>query len=223
MIGAMDHQIGKVVAAIDAAGMREDTLILFHSDNGGTRNAMFAGESAVKGDLPPRNDPLREGKGSLYEGGTRVVALANWPGRIAPGEAAGLTHVVDILPTLAARAGVETAGGAALDGMDVWEAMAAGAPSPREEMVYNIAPGAAAIRQGDWKLHWVPTLPPVVELTDLAADPGERVNLAAAEPGIVAQLQTRVIELAGTMATPLFHGAALGAALSEPLATPVAD
>ncbi len=143
MVSAMDHQIGKVVAALDATGLRENTLIVFHSDNGGTRNKMFTGESAVAGDLPPRNDPLREGKGSLYEGGTRVVALANWPGRIAPGEAPGLMHVVDMLPTLSALAGMAPDGTKPLDGMDVWQAVAAAQPSPREDMVYNVERGKA--------------------------------------------------------------------------------
>ncbi|MDN8904678.1 sulfatase-like hydrolase/transferase, partial [Staphylococcus aureus] len=86
--------------------------------------------------LPPRNDPLREGKGTLYEGGTRVVALANWPGRIAPGEAQGMMHVVDMLPTLAALAKADTARTLTLDGLDVWPAIAAGHGSPREEVVY---------------------------------------------------------------------------------------
>ncbi len=221
MISAMDHQIGRVVATLDATGIRENTLIVFHSDNGGTRNKMFSGETAVAGELPPRNDPLREGKGTLYEGGTRVVALANWPGRIAPGEAPGLMHVVDMLPTLAALAGTPITGTQPLDGMDVWQAVAAGQPSPREDMVYNVEPGQGAIRVGDWKLHWIPTLPPVVELFDLAADPGETTNLADVHPDIVADLQARVVDLARTMAPPLLFASAIRTTFSAPLSTPM--
>ena len=106
-ITAMDSQIGRVVAELDKKGMRDHTLIVFQSDNGGTRNAMFAGEldmSKVK--IPCDNGPYRDGKGSLYEGGTRVVALANWPGHIKPGITAdGMIHVVDMYPTLALLAG----------------------------------------------------------------------------------------------------------------------
>jgi arylsulfatase A-like enzyme len=222
MISAMDDQIGRVVATLDSTDLRENTLIVFHSDNGGTRNRMFAGESAVAGDLPPRNDPLREGKGSLYEGGTRVVALANWPGRIAPGEAPGLMHVVDMLPTLATLAGTGVEGTRPLDGMDVWQAVAAAQPSPREDMVYNVEPTQGAIRVGDWKLHWVPVLPPLVELFDLANDPGETTNVADVHPDIVAELQARVVELARTMAPPLFYANALATTLAAPLATPMA-
>lgn len=221
MISAMDDQIGKVVAALDEKGLRDNTLIVFHSDNGGTRNKMFTGESAVAGDLPPRNDPLREGKGTLYEGGTRVVALANWPGRITQGEAPGLMHVVDMLPTLAALSGTSLDGTKPLDGMDVWPAIAAAQPSPREDMVYNVEPYQGAVRNGDWKLHWITLLPPVVELFNLADDPGETTNLADTHPEIVAELQGRVVDLARTMPPPLFFGNALATTLSAPLATPV--
>jgi arylsulfatase A-like enzyme len=139
MISAMDDQIGRVVAALDATGLRENTLIVFHSDNGGTRNRMFAGESAVEGHLPPR-----------------------------------------------------------------------------EDMVYNVEPTQGAIRVGDWKLHWVPVLPPVVELFDLANDPGETTNVADAHPDIVVELQARVVDLARTIVPPLFYGNALATTLAAP-------
>jgi arylsulfatase A-like enzyme len=82
-ITAMDDQIGLVLAALDNKKMRDNTLVVFQSDNGGTRNAMYAGEgdmSQIK--IPCENGPYRDGKGSLYEGGTRFCALANWPGNI---------------------------------------------------------------------------------------------------------------------------------------------
>lgn len=218
MITAMDEQIGRVVAALEARGMREDTLIVFHSDNGGTRSKMFAGEGAVTGELPASNAPFRDGKGSLYEGGTRVVALMNWPGRIAPGAAPGMIHVVDMLPTLAGLAGASTAATKPLDGVDLWPALTSA--GGRTEIVYNVEPSQAAIRQGRWKLHWLPTLPPSVELFDLDADPGESTNLAPGHPEVVAALQARAEALAREMAPPLFYGAALDAALSAPLATP---
>lgn len=219
MISAMDHQIGQVVAALEARGMREDTLIVFHSDNGGTRDKMFAGEGAVDGELPASNAPLRAGKGTLYEGGTRVVALANWPGRIAPGEATGVLHVVDMLPTLAGVAGAMLAGTKPLDGRDAWPAIASGAAG-RDEMVYNVEPTQGALRDGRWKLVWQVALPPTVQLFDIDADPSETADLAAGNPAKVAELQDKIVALARVMAPPLFYGAALQAALSAPLATP---
>ena len=85
---AMDEQIGRVVAALAAKKMLDNTLIVFQSDNGGTRNPMFAGAitDMSKVVLPADNGPYRDGKGSLYEGGTRVVAFANWPGHIKEGQ-----------------------------------------------------------------------------------------------------------------------------------------
>lgn len=217
MITAMDVQIGNVIAALEAKGLRENTLILFHSDNGGTRSKMFVGEGAVAGDLPPSNLPLREGKGTVYEGGTRVVALANWPGRIAPSEAQGVVHVVDMLPTLAALTGADLGKSKALDGMDVWQALAAGQASPRQDMVYNVDPGIGSVRDGKWKLVWNAMLPPKVELFDLEADPSEATDVSAANPEKVAELQARVVDLARSMAPPLFFQTALGATLSMPL------
>jgi arylsulfatase A-like enzyme len=67
MITAMDDQIGRVLDALDKKKMRDNTLIIFHSDNGGTRNAMFAGEGDMsKIKIPCDNGPYRDGKGSLY-------------------------------------------------------------------------------------------------------------------------------------------------------------
>jgi arylsulfatase A-like enzyme len=222
-ITAMDEEIGRVVAALDKAGMRDDTLIVFHSDNGGTRSKMFAGEGAVKGDLPPNNGPYRDGKGTLYEGGTRVVALANWPGRVEAGKAPGPVHITDIYPTLLGLAGASAAKAKPLDGVDAWPVLSAGKPSSRTEVVYNVEPSQAAVRQGDWKLHWLVALPPRVELFDLSKDPYETTNLADKEPERVKALQARILDLAGEMAPPMFYAAAIGATLAAPLATPSDD
>src|SRR6202012_4116599 len=102
-ITAMDDQIGRVVVALDKKKTRDNTLIIFQSDNGGTHNPLFAGEGDMsKIKIPCDNGPYRDGKGSLYEGGTRVCALANWPGHIKPGLTVdGIIHVVDLFPTLA--------------------------------------------------------------------------------------------------------------------------
>jgi len=134
-----------------------------------------------------------------------VVALANWPGHIRPGTVAeGMIHVVDMFPTLAALAGASTAKCKPLDGMDVWAAISEGKPSPRTEVVYNVEPFRAGIREGDWKLVWRVLLPASVELYNIAQDPSEKTNLAAQYPEKVAALQKRANELAATMAKPMF-------------------
>ena len=206
MVACLDDEIGRVVAALDQKKMRDNTLILFHSDNGGTRNAMFAGVMAdmSKLKLPCDNGPYREGKGTLYEGATRVCALANWPGHIQAGSVNGMIHAVDLYPTLAALAGASTAKCKPLDGVNVWETIAQGKPSPRTEIVYNVEPFRGALRQGDWKLVWRTLLPSRVELFDLARDPSEKNNLAAQNPDKVATLQKRIEALAKESAKPLF-------------------
>ena len=222
-ITAMDYQIGRVVAELDRRGIRDNTLIVFQSDNGGTRNAQFAGEldmTNVK--LPPDNGPYREGKGTLYEGGMLVPALANWPGHIPAGtEVSGMIHVVDIYPTLVRLAGGTTAKAKPLDGLDVWGAIADGKPSPRTEIVYNVEPLRAAIRQGDWKLVWITPLPQKVELYDLAKDPFEQKNVAAEHPAEVAKLERRVDELAAQAAESLFMKVEAGKMLEGMHGAPV--
>lgn len=221
MITAMDDQIGRVVEALDQSGMRDRTLILFHSDNGGLRDPKIAGQ--VPAAPVADNSPLRGGKGTLYEGGSRVVALANWPGRIGAGATVdGLIHVVDLYPTLVTLAGGRLDGGKPLDGMDVWGAISRGGPSPRTEVVYNIEPSAAAIRRGDWKLVWRVSLPSSAELYNLADDPGETTDLAANHPDEVAAFQGRVRELATGMVPPLFMPQAIEASLKLPPAFPPA-
>jgi arylsulfatase A-like enzyme len=220
MITAMDREIGRVLAALDKRNMRDNTLVVFHSDNGGTRSKMFAGEGEVKGDLPPDNGPYRDGKGTLYEGGTRVVALANWPGKIKPGTTTDMIHVVDMYPTLLRLANGSPGKAKTLDGIDIWSTLSEGKPTARSEIIYNVEPLQAAVRQGDWKLHWFAALPPKVELFNLATDPSEQTDLAEQNPERVKELQTRVVDLASGMAPPLFFGAALHATLSAPLSTP---
>ena len=206
MVTALDDEVGRVVAALEKRGLRENTLLLFHSDNGGTKNAMFSGVMAdvSKIRIPCDNGPYREGKGMLFEGGCRVCAFANWPGRIPPGTVNGLIHAVDLYPTIAALAGASTAKSKPLDGQNVWDAIAQGRPSPRSEIVYNLEPFRAALRQGDWKLIWRTSLPSSVDLYDLAKDPSEKENLAAAHPERVAAMKLRLDTLARDAAKPLF-------------------
>ena len=172
---AMDDQIGRVMAALAEKKMLDNTLIVFQSDNGGTRNPMFAGAitDMTKVVLPADNGPYRDGKGTLYEGGTRVVALASWPGHIKEGSVVNeMIHTVDLYPTLVRLAGGKLDKCKPLDGVDVWGTLSEGKPSPRTELVYNIEPFRAALRQGDWKLIWRTLLPQSIELYDVAKDPG---------------------------------------------------
>jgi arylsulfatase A-like enzyme len=203
---AMDDQMGRVIAALDQKKMLDNTLIIFQSDNGGTRNPMFAGAitDMSKVVLPADNGPYRDGKGSLYEGGTRVVAFASWPGHIKEGSTVNeMIHTVDLYPTLVNLAGGKLRKNKPLDGMDVWGTISEGKPSPRTEIVYNIEPFRAAIRQGDWKLVWHTLLPQSSELYNIATDPSETKNLASENPEKVAELPKRINQLAAEAEKPM--------------------
>jgi len=221
MVTCLDDEIGKVVAALDHTGLRENTLILFHSDNGGTRNARFAGQMTdlSKTVLPCDNGPYRDGKGSLYEGGNRVAACANWPGRIKSQTVDGLIHAVDLYPTFAALAGASTARCKPLDGLNVWDTISQGKPSPRTEIVYNVEPFRAALRLGDWKVIWRSLIPTSVELYNLASDPYEQNDLSAAHPDRVAAMQEGLNSLGKQAAKPLalIYVASVGLAHGKPL------
>jgi arylsulfatase A-like enzyme len=173
----------------------------------------LTGEGSVK-TVPCDNGPLKAGKGMLYEGGTRVPAFVNWPGRVPASEVTELMHVVDMLPTLAKLADASTAKSKALDGMDVWPAIAAGKPSGRDEIIYNVEPFRGAVRKGDWKLVWRAVLPTSLELYNLADDPNETTNIADQYPETVKALQARIEQLAKESAKPLFMETAMDAVFS---------
>ncbi len=221
MVACLDDQVGRVVAALDQKGLRGNTLILFNSDNGGTRNAMFAGQMAdlSKTKIPCDNGPYREGKGTLFEGGVRVAAFANWPGHIKPETVDGIIHAVDIFPTLASLAGASTAKCKPLDGVNVWSTIAEGKASPRTEVVYNVEPFRGGVRQGDWKLIWRTLIPTSVDLYNLAEDPYETNNVAAAHPDKVAEMQGRLNALGKESAKPLAlrYAGKLASAHGKPL------
>jgi arylsulfatase A-like enzyme len=221
MVSCMDDEIGRVVAALEQKGLRDKTLIVFQSDNGGTRNAMFAGQMAdlSKTKIPCDNGPYRDGKGTLFEGGCLVAACANWPGHIQPGITAdGMIHVVDMYPTIVDLAGASTNKCLPLDGLDVWSTISSNAPSPRTELVYNVEPFRAAVREGDWKLIWRTLIPTSVDLYNLADDPYETNNVAGAHPDKVAAMQDRLNALGKESAKPLalMYVAGVGLAHGKP-------
>jgi arylsulfatase A-like enzyme len=132
-----------------------------------------------------------------------------------------MIHVVDMYPTLAALASAKLGKNKPLDGLDIWTTISQGKPSPRTELVYNIEPFRAGIRQGDWKLIWRTPLPQAIELYNIAKDPSEKNNVADQYPEKVAALQKRAMELAKTMAKPLLLETEFKAVL-ERLAMPPA-
>ena len=207
MITSLDDQVGRIVAALDKRGLRENTLIIFSSDNGGPRSAVVASgahskeersASGVKQEsLPASNGEFRGGKGSLHEGGVRVPTIFNWPARLKPGVVNEQLHMVDIMPTALALAGAKAnPADKPLDGVDIWATVAEGKPSPHEDILVNVEAFRGAVIKGKWKLVKIALLPGKTELFDLAADPGEKNDVAAQNPEIVRDLENRLIAYA---------------------------
>jgi arylsulfatase A-like enzyme len=190
MVACMDDQIGHIVAALKTRGVYENTLIIFHSDNGGPIN------------LGANNDPLRGAKGSLYAGGVRVVALAVWQGKLKAGTINNEPlHIVDWYPTLKKLTGSSLVQKLPLDGMDLWPTIAGGKPSPHKEILFNAEANRGAILRDGWKLIVTGKLPAKeapnkVELFHLSKDPSEKTNLAAQQAQRVQELLERLNQYA---------------------------
>ena len=201
-VTALDEAVGQVVRALEGKKMLQQTLIVFHSDNGGAIPMRFpTGDGDV--DKPAAdNDIYREGKGSLYEGGVRVVALAHWPDRLKKSVVTSMIHVTDMYPTLLKLAGGKAEQPKKLDGFDVWGSITASAVNPRREMLINVEEVRGAIRVGEWKLIARATLPSRIELFDIANDPGETTNQAETYPDRVRELYGKLNGYAYDMAPP---------------------
>jgi arylsulfatase A-like enzyme len=190
MLAAMDEAIGQVVAALEEQKMRDNTLIVFSSDNGGPSPGRITD-----------NGPLREGKGTIYEGGVRVCAFATWPGKIPAGKIIDQPlHIIDWYPTLIQRAGGSLEQKLPIDGKDIWSVLTGEAKSPHEAILLSSTqPGLAAVRAGDWKLihrrslaakkKKTPAGMPEFQLYHLSEDLGETKDLAKSQPQKVAELQ----------------------------------
>lgn len=219
MLEHMDASVGRVLAKLDELRLAEDTVVIFASDNGGLgRMADMA--------------PLRESKGSPYEGGLRVPFIVRWPGRIAPGSTSAVPiHPVDYYPTFLALAGAPVPTGHRLDGENLVPLLTgAGTISrntlfwhmPTYTVMYGRTP-CAVVRRGDWKLvryfgdfldttglqpkHDEPygrlVLGARTELYDLATDPGETRNRAAGEPATVRELSAALDRFIADTGAPL--------------------
>ncbi len=204
-VSALDQAVGQIIEALEKKQMLANTLIVFHSDNGGAVPTKFStGDQDVQ-ITGADNGSSRGGKGSLYEGGVRVTALAAWPGKIQEKTlVTRLLHVTDMYPTLLGVAGAPLDQPKKPDGFDAWATLAAAGLSPREEILLNVEPFRGAIRVGEWKLIVRATLPEKIELFDIANDPEESQNQADAYPDRVKSLQKKLNDYAYEMAMPKY-------------------
>ena len=204
IVTALDDAIGLVVAALEKKAMTTDTLIVFHSDNGGAvPNKFPTGDGDVQRGVSD-NGPYRDGKGSLYEGSLRVVALASWPGRIPAGVVTERIHVTDMYPTLLGVAGARLEQPKPVDGIDQWATMTGARLSPRKDLLLSMEDFRGALMTDNWKLIVYSRLPVRYELYNVQDDPSEEDNHADREPQRVQEMLVRFNEYAWEMAPSLY-------------------
>jgi arylsulfatase A-like enzyme len=190
MVSMLDRQVGEMLALLQELGIDGNTLVFFSGDNGA--NDYFKSKDHPRGVHSGNKHPdtgieYRGNKGTLYEGGVRIPFIARWPGKIAPGSISEhLGYFPDVLPTVAEATGA--AAPADTDGISILPTLLGkSAEQKQHEYLYWEINGWTAIRQGAWRA--VRTKPNAAwELYDLAADPAESKDLAAAKPDVLAKL-----------------------------------
>ncbi len=173
-VTCVDEVIGQLLKAIDDAGQKENTIVMFMSDNGGSGNG--------------GNEPLRGAKSTMWEGGLRVPFVMRWPGKVPAGKVNDefLTSL-EIMPTLLVAAGVAPRANVTLDGFDMLPILGGDHPSPRKEMFWQRRSDKAA-RVGNWK--WLESAKGQ-GLYDLTTDLGETKDLTREKPEIAKMLEDR--------------------------------
>lgn len=190
MVGCLDHHIGRVLETIETTKSFKNTLIIFSSDNGGGATGTHGAD----------NLPLKGMKGTLYEGGVRVPAIASWRGVISPGQKINLPmHAVDLFPTMVAAAGNQVPESLELDGVNLLPAwLGENTDLDQREIVLNAMGDSAAIRSGEWKLlkngsYKESGEADVFELYNIKTDPNEEDNLSSKFPVKLAELKQRIV------------------------------
>jgi arylsulfatase A-like enzyme len=207
---AFDEQVGRILDALDKAGVADKTLVLLTSDNGPVLDDGYKDEAFERnrdaGHLPA--GPFRGGKYSSHQGGTRVSLLARWPGVIKPGTVSdAMVSQIDFPASLARLTGADPAPFIGLDSLDVSASLRSG-QSVRDHIVSHGAGSRFSLREGKWvyvtaypnsnmrtfhgpgHVQGIPTN--VDQLYDLSQDPGERVNLADKHPEVLERLKARL-------------------------------
>ncbi|WP_339676934.1 sulfatase, partial [uncultured Gimesia sp.] len=194
MVAHVDDSVGRIVAALDELKLTDNTVVIFTSDNGGLRQS-FSG-----GDIVSTNAPLRDEKGSLYEGGIRVPLIIKWPGVAVAGKTcAEPTISIDFWPTFAEIAHANPPQHQTIDGLSLVPLLKDPTTHLNREAIYFHYPHyhhstpAGAIRAGDWKLIEF-FADGNLELYHLKQDLSETTNLAAKNPEKAAELQQKLAD-----------------------------
>ncbi len=201
VVEEMDFHTGRLLDTLDELRLRDNTLVIFTADNGAWNNFQESLRPKHQGEIAwGSSGPLREGKGSTYEGGLRVPCIARWPGHVPTGrESDAIFSTLDFLPTFGALAGYQPPTDRIIEGVDQ-SALLTGENTAGNREVYHYfcQNELQAVRKGDWKLHLADHKTfygyvkdrgsGQVELYNLRDDIGETKNLANERPEVVAEL-----------------------------------
>ncbi len=182
MVVEMDKGIGQILRRMETLGIAEDTFVFFFSDNGATQLGSCG--------------PLRGNKGSVWEGGHRVPAMAYWPGKIKPMVVGASAIGMDIVPTMLKLATDQVPGSHDFDGRDLSDLLLNGTPLPARDLFWDVGKNGSAIRRNDWKLVRTESKSGVVKksLFDLKSDLGERLDVAAEHPEVAMRLDAALTQ-----------------------------
>ena len=195
MIRSLDRGIGRVMETLRAQGLDQDTLVIFTNDNGAPHYVDLAGLNA----------PLRGWKATYFEGGIRVPLFMRWPAGLPAGTrvTTPVGHV-DIFSTIAAAAGRPVPSDRVIDGVDLLPFARSERSGEAHQSLYWRTDDYRVLRASDWKLQ-VTERPRKDWLYDLAADPGERRNLAGEEPVRLAAMKAALADIDRQQAKPLWR------------------
>jgi arylsulfatase A-like enzyme len=189
MVQVLDQSVADILAELDKNGLRENTIVVFSSDNGATKAGC--------------NLPLRGGKHSLFEGGIRLPTAIHWPNGGLTGGTPwdGFCGALDLFPTLISMIDGEMPKTRPLDGKDLWPALKTRGQSPVESY-YFVWHGQDVLRTPQWKLHRGMER---FELYDVQSDESETTNVAATHPDVVKVLTAKMDAWVDSLGAALSH------------------
>jgi arylsulfatase A-like enzyme len=187
-----DACVGEIMQTIERLGIAETTMVIFTSDNGPVLDDGYADQAVALLDGHTPAGPLRGGKYSIFDGGTREPFVISWPGRITPGTSEALVCQVDLIASFAALTGQTLGPDDGPDSFDELSALLGKDRGGRDHLVEQA--DVLALIEGRWK-YIEPGNDPAPQLYDLADDIGEKSNLAAEQPEVVSSLAARLQEI----------------------------
>jgi arylsulfatase A-like enzyme len=207
----LDWSVGKILNILENFNMRQNTLIVFCSDNGPVLDDGYQDDAIEKLGTHRPSGPFRGGKYNIYEGGTRTPFIAHWPGRIQPGVSDKIVCTVDLPASFAALANVSVPDDACLDSFNVIDTiLGSSTGTGRDHLLQqdNGSSGNFGLRVGNWKLQrhgsgkatnvdlrLDATSQPKLQLFDLSVDPTESHDVSAEQPNLVEKFDSQLTQI----------------------------